>query len=73
MVQVRRGYPLVLARHLKCPIDSRYTDSAASAIQGPRGLFGASNPRSARGGGRLAGSVVVAVMADSNRSERRGR
>jgi hypothetical protein len=72
MVQVRRGYPLVLARHLKCPIDSRYTDSADSAIQA-RGLFGASNPRSARGGGRLAGSVVVAVMADSNRSERRGR
>jgi len=39
MVQVRRGYPLVLARHLKCPIDSRYTDSADSAIQAPGPLW----------------------------------
>ena len=33
MVQVRRGYPARLARHLKCSIDSRYTGPADSVIQ----------------------------------------
>ena len=65
--------PLALARHLKCPIDSRYTGSADSAtqvqpVQGSVGLEGGagnrgySQPVRVRPGGRLAdGGCTCAV------------
>ena len=69
MVQVRRGYP---ARPCKTPEMSDWQPIYRFSRQrhtGPGGVLALAHPRSARrGGGRLAGSVVVvAVMAESDR------
>jgi len=69
MVEVRLAYPLALARHLKCPIDSRYTGSAESAIQvqpvlGSVGLEGGVGNRGPTGPRRPWGPYAVPVVVE---------